>query len=119
VGVRSAGDPGRVVTTVAVCGGAGDAYLADARAAGVDVYLTADLRHHPVSEYLAEPGPALVDATHWATERPWLDDVAGMLRAAGLTATVSDLDTDPWQWHEPSPRPPLFAVRTTCEESGP
>jgi putative NIF3 family GTP cyclohydrolase 1 type 2 len=111
VGVRAAGDPDLEVRTVAVCGGAGDSYLRDARAAGVDVYLTADLRHHPVSEFLAEPGPALVDATHWATERPWLDDVAGILREAGLTATASDLDTDPWQWHEPSPSKPIFAVK--------
>ena len=39
---------------------------------GVDAYLTADLRHHPASEHLAGGGPALLDAAHWATERPWL-----------------------------------------------
>jgi len=99
-GVRAAGDPDRRVETVAVCGGAGDSYLADAVAAGADAYLTADLRHHPVSEHLAEAGPALLDAAHWATERPWLDDAAALVRTAlGTPTHVSDVDTDPWTLH--------------------
>jgi dinuclear metal center YbgI/SA1388 family protein len=99
-GVRAAGAPGRKITTVAVCGGAGDGFLPDAVAAGADAYLTADLRHHPASEYLAEGGPALLDAAHWATERPWLDDLATQLRGAlGIDTVVSDLDTDPWTLH--------------------
>jgi dinuclear metal center YbgI/SA1388 family protein len=104
-GVRAAGDPDRVLHTVAVCGGSGDAFLADAARAGVDAYLTADLRHHPVSEHLAEGGPALVDAAHWATEHPWLDEVAGELRTGiGVATVVSRLDTDPWTLHLPSAR---------------
>ncbi|MFI5911595.1 Nif3-like dinuclear metal center hexameric protein [Dactylosporangium sp. NPDC051541] len=96
-GVRLAGDPAARVERVAVSGGAGDAFLADATRAGVDAYLTADLRHHPAQEHLANGGPALVDVTHWASERPWLDDVAAFLRAeAGLQTIVSDVDTSPW-----------------------
>jgi dinuclear metal center YbgI/SA1388 family protein len=103
-GVRAAGAPGRKITTVAVCGGAGDGYLGDAVAAGADAYLTADLRHHPASEYLAEGGPALLDAAHWATERPWLDDLAAYLRGTlGVETVVSDLDTDPWTLHARAP----------------
>jgi dinuclear metal center YbgI/SA1388 family protein len=102
-GVRAAGDPERVVRTVAVCGGSGDAFLADAVRAGVDAYLTADLRHHPVSEHLADGGPALVDAAHWATERPWLDALAAELHdALGVRTVASDLDTDPWTVHVPT-----------------
>ncbi|MDG4796386.1 Nif3-like dinuclear metal center hexameric protein [Micromonospora sp. WMMD1082] len=104
VGVRAAGDPNRTVRILAVCGGAGDGFLADATAAGVDAYLTSDLRHHPAGEHLATGGPALLDATHWATERPWLDDLAAVLRAApGVETLVSDLDTDPWTVHAASP----------------
>lgn len=103
-GVRAAGEPGRMIRTVAVCGGAGDGFLAAAKAARVDAYLCADLRHHPVSEYVAERGPALVDVAHWATERPWLDEVAGWLRGQfPVDAIVSDLDTDPWTVHAVSP----------------
>ena len=99
-GIRSAGDPERVIRTVAVSGGAGDSFLGDARRAGVDAYVCADLRHHPASEHVAEGGPALVDVAHWATERPWLDDVASWLRGEfGVDVVVSDVDTDPWTVH--------------------
>ncbi|THV27209.1 Nif3-like dinuclear metal center hexameric protein [Glycomyces paridis] len=99
-GVRAAGDPDRRISTVAVCGGAGDAYLADAVEAGANAYLTADLRHHPASEHLARSGPALIDAAHWATERPWLDTVAERLSLLVEDVRVSDIDTDPWTIHQ-------------------
>ncbi|HEX5541954.1 MAG TPA: Nif3-like dinuclear metal center hexameric protein [Micromonospora sp.] len=102
-GVRAAGNPDRMITTVAVSGGAGDSYLADATAAGADAFLTSDLRHHPASEHLASGGPALLDAAHWATERPWLDDLAIYLQeSVGVETIVSDLDTDPWTMHASS-----------------
>jgi putative NIF3 family GTP cyclohydrolase 1 type 2 len=109
-GVRAAGDPRRTIRTMAVCGGAGDAFLGDATRAGVDAYLCADLRHHPAGEHLADGGPALLDVAHWASERPWLDEVAGWLRAQfPVDVVVSDLDTDPWTVHATSeakePRP--------------
>ncbi|MCO8274806.1 Nif3-like dinuclear metal center hexameric protein [Actinoplanes sp. TRM 88003] len=111
-GVRAAGDPSRVLRTIAVCGGAGDSFLTDATRAGVDAYLCADLRHHPASEHLAEDGPALLDVAHWATERPWLDDVAAWLRAdSGAEVIVSDVDTDPWTVHArdiPETKEPLL-----------
>jgi dinuclear metal center YbgI/SA1388 family protein len=103
-GVRAAGDPGRVIRTLAVSGGAGDSFLADAVRSGADAYLCADLRHHPASEHLAAGGPALIDVAHWASERPWLDELAGWLSdALGVATVVSDLDTDPWTVHAVSP----------------
>jgi dinuclear metal center YbgI/SA1388 family protein len=100
-GVRGAGDPDRSVRTVAVCGGAGDSLLAEAAKAGVDVYLTADLRHHPADEHLrtGRDVPALVDVAHWASEQPWCAQAAGvMTRALGgnVEITVSTCRTDPW-----------------------
>ena len=93
-GVRSAGDPDRVVRTLAVCGGSGDSLLREAGRAA-DAYLTADLRHHPASE--APEGLALLDAAHWATEHPWLADAARRLTSATtVEAVVSDRVTDPW-----------------------
>jgi dinuclear metal center YbgI/SA1388 family protein len=103
-GVRAAGDPQRVIRTLAVCGGAGDSFLGDATRAGVDAYLCADLRHHPAGEHLAAGGPALLDVAHWASERPWLDDVAAWLRDEfAIEVVVSDLDTDPWTVHATTP----------------
>ncbi|WP_018656842.1 Nif3-like dinuclear metal center hexameric protein [Actinomadura flavalba] len=102
-GVRAAGDPERPVSTVAVCGGAGDSLLDTARAAGVDAYVTADLRHHPASEFAEHDGPALVDAAHFATEWPWLADAASRLAEAlppgTLETRVSTLVTDAWRLH--------------------
>ncbi|MFJ6214831.1 Nif3-like dinuclear metal center hexameric protein [Streptomyces sp. NPDC092296] len=110
-GVRIAGDPDRAVSRVAVCGGSGDGLFAAVRAAGVDAYLTADLRHHPASE-AAEAAPvALVDAAHWATEWPWLRlaerELAGAAERRGwaLRTRVSQLVTDPWTAHAPMPYP--------------
>ncbi len=54
---------------------------------------------------------AAVVAAHWATEHPWLDELAAELLAGlGMRAVVSTLDTDPWTLHLPTndqkePRP--------------
>ena len=63
--------PTSVVETVGLCGGAGDFLLDRARALGIDVYLTSDLRHHPASELREHGAPALVDVAHWAAESTW------------------------------------------------
>ncbi|MDQ6850937.1 MAG: Nif3-like dinuclear metal center hexameric protein [Actinomycetota bacterium] len=108
-GVRASGDPERWVRTVAVCGGSGASLAEDARAAGADAYLSADLRHHPVTEAVTErggAGMALVDAAHWATEAPWLRVVANRLRrhlGTTVEVRVSERVTDPWTVHVPSP----------------
>jgi dinuclear metal center YbgI/SA1388 family protein len=101
-GVRVAGDLDATVHTVAVVGGAGDAFLDAARTAGVDVYVTADLRHHPAldARELAALGngrPYLVDVSHFASEWLWLADAARHLSdAIGVDTVVSTLTTDPW-----------------------
>jgi dinuclear metal center YbgI/SA1388 family protein len=104
-GVRVAGDLDALVRTVAVCGGAGDDLFDDVRRAGADVFVTADLRHHPASESLAHGSPALVDCAHWATEWPWLGHAAARVtealtqRGATVETRVSRLVTDPWSLH--------------------
>jgi dinuclear metal center YbgI/SA1388 family protein len=98
-GVRTAGDPDRVVRRVAVCGGSGGDLAATAASAGADVLVTADLKHHATGEAVADSGVALVDAGHWATEWPWLGQLAGELAATVAATTVSNLVTDPWTVH--------------------
>jgi dinuclear metal center YbgI/SA1388 family protein len=101
-GVRAAGDPAQLVTTLAVSGGSGDSLLTAAARSGADAFLTADLRHHPASE--APEGLALIDAAHWATEWPWLVDAARRLAAAtSVDTVVSTLVTDPWTHSARSP----------------
>ena len=106
-GVRMAGDLGATVTTVAVCGGSGDAFL-DAAAACSDVYVTSDLRHHRAQDHIVDGGCALIDVAHWASEWPWLPVAAQTLRhdaeADGTTVEVhvSTIVTDPWTLHRGS-----------------
>ncbi|VBA59276.1 Nif3-like dinuclear metal center hexameric protein [Mycobacterium attenuatum] len=98
-GVRAAGDPALLVSRVAVCGGAGDSLLGAAAAAGVQAYVTADLRHHPADEHCRSSAVALIDLAHWASEFPWCGQAAGVLRShfgASLPVRVSTLRTDPW-----------------------
>lgn len=98
-GVRAAGEPDAPVSRVAVCGGAGDSLLATAAGAGVQAYVTADLRHHPADEHRRASEVALVDVAHWASEFPWCEQAAGILRShfgEALSVRVCARRTDPW-----------------------
>lgn len=134
-GIRVTGDPEALVRTVAVSGGSGDSLFDDVRAAAVDAFLTADLRHHPASEFMADRAHsvhaahsadgtgggahsplALLDAAHWATEWPWCELAAAQLdeisdrKGWGLRVHVSKTVTDPWTAHAASaPSEPLGA----------
>jgi putative NIF3 family GTP cyclohydrolase 1 type 2 len=99
--VRIAGDPERIVRTVAVCGGSGASMLEAATAAGADVFVTSDLKHHAVSEATEVAGPALCDVAHFASEFPWLPCAADLLHrdlGARVQVSVSARPTDPWTW---------------------
>ncbi|MGN6126818.1 MAG: Nif3-like dinuclear metal center hexameric protein [Humibacter sp.] len=103
-GIRVAGDYAKPVSKVALCGGAGDAYLSEPSVLDADVYITSDLRHHPASEALEQArvsgGPALIDVPHWAAEWVWLDTAAEQLARAlpDVLFEVSELRTDPWDF---------------------
>ena len=103
-GLNVAGDLGRPVSRVAVQAGSGDDLFAQARAAGAEVYVTSDLRHHPASDALAwTAAPALIDIPHWAAEWLWLPvvqrELDRVLEDRRLPSEVSLLCTDPWTSH--------------------
>ncbi|MDD6462131.1 MAG: Nif3-like dinuclear metal center hexameric protein [Bifidobacteriaceae bacterium] len=50
LGVQVAGDLDAMVSRVAVLPGSGDSLFDDVRRVGADVYVTSDLRHHPVTD---------------------------------------------------------------------
>ena len=106
-GLRVAGPGDALVSRVAVVGGAGDGMFDAVRASGADVYVTADLRHHPVLEAREESRggtPYLVDAGHWATEWMWLASARLELlrelgeRGTSLSTHICTLRTDPWDF---------------------
>lgn len=98
---RVAGDLDAPVRTVALCGGSGDFLMATATAAGADVYVTSDLRHHPVSEHLEAGGCPIIDVPHWAAEWTWLPVAAREIesRLPDVETRVSEIVTDPWTGH--------------------
>lgn len=105
-GVRVAGDPDRLVTSVAMCSGSGDSLLHAAGASGADVYVTADLRHHRVRDHLEAGGCSVIDVSHWASEWPWCPQVATVLSTdfsgsstGSVDVRVSTIPTDPWSDH--------------------
>lgn len=107
-GVRGSGDPDMPVSRVAVCGGAGDSLLSAVAAAGVQAYVTSDLRHHPADEHRRRSAVGLVDVAHWAGEYPWCGQAAALLEkqfGAALPVTVCPLRTDPWNIDYESERP--------------
>lgn len=117
-GVRVAGPAGREIKTVAVCGGAGGSLLEDVAQTEADVYVTADLRHHPVSEAREaamhahdDGGLCLIDLSHSASEWLWAPVAARSLKAAlgergyDVDVVVASARTDPWDFQVPSPHP--------------
>ena len=115
-GVRVAGDLSALVQRVAVCGGSGDSLLDAVRASGADAYVTADLRHHPVSELRERVRggvPHLLDVSHWASEWLWLQGAGDRLRAdveetgRSVQVTISTRRTDPWTFRLASPGGPV------------
>jgi dinuclear metal center YbgI/SA1388 family protein len=102
VGIRVAGPADAPVQRVAVLGGSGDDLFDAVRGSGADVYVTADLRHHPALEAREESRggpPYLIDAGHWASEAVWLARAAAVLREAlgdRVEVEVSGIVTDPW-----------------------
>ncbi|MGB3829465.1 MAG: Nif3-like dinuclear metal center hexameric protein [Ornithinimicrobium sp.] len=112
-GMRISGPGEARIQRVAVLGGAGDDAFEAVRDSGADVYVTADLRHHPASEareqaLLGDGRPYLIDAGHFASEALWLPLLAEHLISAlgplgaELSVHVSSVCTDPWDFWLPT-----------------
>jgi putative NIF3 family GTP cyclohydrolase 1 type 2 len=74
-------------------------------AKGADVYVSSDLRHHPVQDAIEQAlasgkQMALIDVSHWAAEWLWLEVAANQLaqRFPKVQFVVSHLRTDPWDF---------------------
>ncbi|MCF8550774.1 MAG: Nif3-like dinuclear metal center hexameric protein [Candidatus Nanopelagicales bacterium] len=99
-GIRVAGNPDQIISTVAVCGGSGDSLLSIA-ATMADVYVTSDLKHHKVLDHPRDVC-ALIDVPHFCSEWPWVPMVAALIQertAGAVSAVVSTTRTDPWTMH--------------------
>ena len=88
--VRATGNPGKLIRTLAVCGGDGKDFIPEALAAGADAYLTGDAGYN-MAEDAAEDGLFTVEAGHYHTEAPVLPRLAELARSiAGAEAEITD-----------------------------
>ncbi|NMM93506.1 Nif3-like dinuclear metal center hexameric protein [Bifidobacterium oedipodis] len=125
-GIQVCGELDTLVSSVAVLPGSGDSLFDEVRAAGVDVYVTSDLRHHPATDAIEQARyearmraqgialgqgsagdgqvrPFLINTPHAAIESMWfnyaIEDVPEAVeRATGERPEVTWLHdtTDPW-----------------------
>lgn len=87
-------DPPPTIDRVAVLGGSGASFIPAAAATGAQVYLTADCKFHQFQES-RDRGLILVDAGHYATERPACARLVAMLQQHGVAwAKLSQQDED-------------------------
>jgi dinuclear metal center YbgI/SA1388 family protein len=92
------------VSKVGLCGGSGSSLLEEVRKEEVDVFVTADLKHHAVSDNENMNGPALVSVSHWASEWVWLPELEQQLKTDlahkqfNSKIFVSEISTDPWNF---------------------
>jgi dinuclear metal center YbgI/SA1388 family protein len=92
------------ISKVALCGGSGSSLLEEVRKQDVDVFVTADLKHHAVSDNENMNGPALISVSHWASEWAWLPELEQQLKTDlaqkqyDLKIFISKISTDPWNF---------------------
>lgn len=101
--VRCGGDPNRIISKVAVCGGSGSELWETALEKQADVYLTGDIKYHIANDMLASD-LAFVDAGHFYTELPVLELIfkcleEGLNRGDTRTGlTISKCNRDPFEY---------------------
>ncbi len=82
------------VAKIAVCGGSGADLAETALAAGADVFLTSEIKHH-VARWAEEAGLWLLDGGHFATENPAMRRLSQLLaeqaRQRGLSLPIIHL----------------------------
>lgn len=98
--IRVAGNVSKLISKVAVVGGAGDSFIPNAQDLGADCLVTSDLRHHVSLDAVTDPSKplALIDISHFAAESLWLKPTAKKLASmhTDVEFIVSEINTDPW-----------------------
>ena len=71
----------RTIKKVALCGGAGAEFIEKASFLGADVYVTGDVKYHE-GDLAKSLNINLIDAGHFATEYPIVNELANILKVA-------------------------------------
>jgi dinuclear metal center YbgI/SA1388 family protein len=84
----------QTISRVAVLGGSGASYISSVVKTGAQAYLTSDCKFHQFQES-RDRGLVLIDAGHYATERPSCDRLAKKFRSLNLDwVELSQQDED-------------------------
>ena len=102
--IQVSGNMESEISKVAVCGGSGSSLLAEVRQTDADVFVTADLKHHAISDNKVMNGPALISISHWASEWLWLPELKKQLETDfsqnnfDVNILISEIVTDSWDF---------------------
>jgi dinuclear metal center YbgI/SA1388 family protein len=109
--IKIAGDSDAPIRRVAVLPGSGDGYFDQVVLAEADVYITSDLRHHPVLDLREQARfqqklyhrniarPFLIDVPHGCAEAVFLPTAAEKLtQRFPLSTQISQTVHDPWDY---------------------
>lgn len=77
--IKYVGDDSKLIKKVAVVSGSGSEFIFDAIAAGADVFITSEIKHHIAIEGI-ENDIALIDAGHFETENSALETFVDLLK---------------------------------------
>ena len=100
--IKYAGDLERYVYKIAICGGSGMEFYKEAIQKGADVYLTGDVKFHD-AQSAKESGLAVIDAGHYATEKPVVEKVSNFLLLnfrEDVKILTSKVNTDPFSFYK-------------------
>lgn len=90
-GIKISGDPDCIIKKVGLCTGAGGEFVSAAVAAGCDVYISGDVKHHE-AQLAKESGMCIIDAGHFGTEFIFVENMAKKLRSK-TAGTVEILES--------------------------
>lgn len=100
--ITMVGDIEKPVRRAAICSGSGGSLMGNVVAAGVDVYITGDIKYHD-AKFAVESGLAILDVGHFASEKLVLEPIAALLEtkareeACMLETLVSRTEKDPFR----------------------
>jgi putative NIF3 family GTP cyclohydrolase 1 type 2 len=88
----------RLISKVAVCGGAGSFLLEEAKKSGADAFITSDFKYHQFFD--AENQIMIADIGHYESERFTCELLADFLRSSfhGINLRITGVNTNPVQY---------------------
>jgi len=97
--VQFSGNPDQLLQTVGIACGSAAEFMDDAQQLGCDALLTGEARFHACLEAHSRC-MGLVQAGHYGTERPAMENLASILQREfpQLQVAASDVERDPVQW---------------------